>query len=67
MLETLDAEICPECAGRLVEAVLVEEPLLRAGGYGAARRTRRRACPECYWGVTCEVTEVAAADAGRLP
>jgi len=56
-IEAVDARTCPRCGGELTEAVYREEPLLRGGGYGAARRTRRWTCP-CGFGYTSDVTEV---------
>lgn len=36
----------------------VEEPLLRGGGYGAARITIKKLCVPCGWETTAEVSEV---------
>lgn len=57
-LVQLDASSCPECDGTLVEHIADEPALLRHGGYGATRRTRRRSCVQCGWSLTVERGEV---------
>jgi hypothetical protein len=50
---------CPDCSETsLVTLAWIEEPLLRGGGYGAARVTCVRVCPSCGWEMTSEVSEV---------
>lgn len=51
---------CPACGAALETVEATEEPLLRHGGYGAARRTTTRLCsdPECRWWLTSEIGEV---------
>lgn len=58
-LVPVDPDTCPECGTGLVEYTFNEDALVRHAGYRATRRTRRRACPDCYWGIVCEVSEVA--------
>jgi hypothetical protein len=49
---------CPDCSEPLpIELSWTEEPLLRGGGYGAARTTKVLVCPGCGWEMTAEVSE----------
>jgi len=50
---------CPDCSETsLVTLAWIEEPLLRGGGYGAARVTCVRVCPSCGWEMTAEISEL---------
>lgn len=59
--ELVAVEECPDCGTDLStmdEIVSVEEPLVRGGGYGAARVTRKLICVDpCLWQFTYEVSE----------
>ena len=57
-LVTLDPDSCPACSGPLTEASWTELPLLRHGGYGAARFHRLRSCSLGHFSVLAEVSEV---------
>ena len=48
---------CPDCGAELMTVGWTEEPLVRGGGYGAARTTSVRLCPTCGWEMTSEVSE----------
>lgn len=51
---------CPTCGAPVVDDVVAEQlPLLRHGGYGATRVTRRVFCsaPACPWALVTEVSE----------
>ena len=37
---------CPDCGAELMTVGWTEEPLVRGGGYGAARTTSVRFCPK---------------------
>ncbi len=54
----IEAGVCPECGAPLVRSNFTEYPLLRGGGYGAARQTVASACVICGWGHTHAVGEV---------
>lgn len=43
-LVRVDPDTCPLCGGPLINDGIIEEPLLRHGGYGAATATTRRVC-----------------------
>ncbi len=51
---------CPNCGAPVVESSVIEDALLRHGGYGASRQTRRLECSQrrCLWGMTLSVSEV---------
>lgn len=49
---------CPACGDIAVTECVTEVPLLRHGGYGAARASSRRHCPRCGWTMLAEVSEV---------
>lgn len=50
---------CPSCGTlELSTFSWVEEPLVRGGGYGAARITRVVSCLICHWEMVREVSEV---------
>ena len=48
---------CPSCGVATVREIVQEQPLLRHGGYGAARRTVTDHCPTCNWWLTSDVSE----------
>lgn len=48
---------CPDCGDTLTTQTIAEAALIRHGGYGATRSTRRLFCL-CGWALTIEVTEV---------
>ena len=50
---------CPSCGSSTEREQVKEEPLLRHGGYGAARRTITESCsnPTCRWWLTTDVSE----------
>lgn len=56
-LAVRDPTACPTCGGRVETIHLTQAPLLRHGGYGAARRTSLRWCP-CGWDLIAETSEV---------
>lgn len=59
MLVTREVGRCPACGEPTEREVMTEEPLLRHGGYGAARRTVTEHCPAlaCSWFLLSEVAE----------
>lgn len=57
-LVALDTDLCPDCGLPLLSGEWHEAALLRAGGYGATRRTSVRSCAECGYEITTEVAEV---------
>jgi hypothetical protein len=57
-LVVVDRDRCPGCAGPLVEWGMVEAPLFRHGGHGAARETLVWLCVPCGWSGRSQVTEV---------
>ena len=57
-LVPLSTDSCPSCGAPTASAVIHEPALLRAGGYGATRRTTQILCPDCPWHLESEVTEV---------
>jgi len=50
---------CPSCGSTTVREAVQEQPLLRHGGYGAARRTVTDHCssPTCQWWLTTDISE----------
>jgi hypothetical protein len=50
---------CPACGAPTERDVVQEQPLLRHGGYGAARRTVTESCSRttCHWWLTCDISE----------
>lgn len=50
---------CPACGAPTVREQVQEQPLLRHGGYGAARRTVTEHCenPSCRWWLTTDISE----------
>lgn len=50
---------CPACGTSTHREVVQEQPLVRHGGYGAARRTVTEHCPnaKCRWWLTTDVSE----------
>jgi hypothetical protein len=50
---------CPACGAATVREEIHEQPLLRHGGYGTARRTVTDHCSEreCRWWLTSDVSE----------
>lgn len=59
-LVPVDTSRCPNCDGPTRVLVVHEPPLLRHGGYGAARKTLRVLCTArcCDWRLVREVSEV---------
>lgn len=56
-LVPLPADTCPDCAMPLDSETVDQRPLLRHGGYGAARRSTVRHC-RCGWRMVSEDSEV---------
>lgn len=56
-LVVLPPDACPECGSGLDEETVDQRPLLRHGGYGAAKRTTMRHC-RCGWRMQSESSEV---------
>lgn len=52
----VDPACCPDCGTPLDVMTVTEAPLLRHGGYGAARRSVTRRC-RCGWALIAEVEE----------
>lgn len=50
---------CPTCGAPTVREQVQEQPLLRHGGYGAARRTVTEHCENrtCGWWLTTDISE----------
>lgn len=48
-LVAVDPDRCPVCGAGLTTERVVEEPLLRHGGYGAARAVTVRRCAPCRY------------------
>jgi hypothetical protein len=50
---------CPTCGAPTQRDVVQEQPLLRHGGYGAARRTVTENCTRttCSWWLTVDISE----------
>jgi len=59
-LACTDPDACPSCTEAVGELTMTEAPLLRHGGYGAARATTLRWCrdPDCGWWLVTDVSEV---------
>ena len=51
-----EAARCPRCGARIEREVVTAQPLLRHGGYGAARRTVSEWC-SCGWRLVVDVSE----------
>lgn len=51
-----DPAACPACGSPVATIRYAQAPLLRHGGYGAARRHTIRWCP-CGWDLLAETTE----------
>ena len=49
---------CPNCGKPADHDEWTEEPLLRGGGYGHARRTTVRRCKPCGWRLTVAVSSL---------
>jgi len=58
-LVAVDPGRCPTCGAPTVREQVQEQPLLRHGGYGAARRTVTEHCdnPTCRWWLTIDISE----------
>jgi rRNA maturation protein Nop10 len=56
-LITIDPDTCPVCGSELGLEQVDQLPLVRHGGYGAARRTITRHCPDCGYSLNHVVTE----------
>jgi hypothetical protein len=56
-LVPLPDDACPECGGDVDSETVDQRPLLRHGGYGAAKRTTMRHC-RCGWRMESERSEV---------
>lgn len=56
-LVVLAPDACPSCGGPLDVESVDQRPLLRHGGYGAAKRTTMRHC-RCGWRMQSESSEV---------
>lgn len=56
-LVVVPPDACPSCGGALDTETVDQRPLLRHGGYGAAKRTTVRHCP-CGWRMQSEHGEV---------
>lgn len=58
-LVTIEPGRCPSCGAATVREAVQEQPLLRHGGYGAARRTVTEHCENhyCRWWLTTDISE----------
>ena len=56
-IDAIDMTICPNCGDKIRESTWTEQPILRHGGYGAARKTVRQIC-DCGYAFTIEISEV---------
>lgn len=58
-MEPMLLDTCPDCEYELRLVAFTEPALVRAGGYGASRRTTKLRCEQCGWSTDVEITEVS--------